>query len=63
MTLSFDFVIVNVGTTLFDSMSILMDSETLTESWVLLFTIFEVCLLLHGKYLDDEIVEAIGATS
>jgi CHASE2 domain-containing sensor protein len=63
MTLSFDFVIVNVGTSLFDSMSILMDSETLTESWVLLFTIFEVCLLLHGKYLDDEIAEAVGATS
>lgn len=59
MTLSFDFVVVNIGTILFDKMSILLDSDTLTESWILLFTIFEICLLLHDKYVADADVDAL----
>jgi len=54
MTLAFDFVVVNTGIILFDSHKILLDSDTLTECWILIFTIFEVCLLLHSKYIEPD---------
>jgi len=54
MTLSFDFIVVNIGVLLFHTNKILLDSDTLTESWILLFTVFEIFLLLYGKYIENE---------
>ena len=67
VTLILDFVFVQAGVWMFHNFSILFDSGTLGDNWILTFTLLEVCMLLSDKYMGgdqsegDEPLSAEGA--
>lgn len=54
VTLILDFVFVQAGVLMFHNFSILFDSGTLGDNWILTFTLLEVCMLLSDKYMGDD---------
>lgn len=60
VTLVLDFVFVQAGVWMFHNFSILFDSGTLGDNWILTFTLLEVCMLLSEKYFGEDEPEVPG---